>query len=301
MTRLDSIDWKTQIKRLEGAYAPSTLKGYYTDLSIFVGWCRARGIDWINIGAEELVAFIDAEAARQLTFATIQRRLYAIRRLLWLSQLPDPTLDPEVTLALRRIKRARPMRPAQALGLTEQLLTRLLAAQPDTPWGLRDAAVLALGYDILSRRSELTALKTGDVTWRPDGTLEVVVRRSKSDPFGLGRIAFTSRRAASLVSQWLEWRGPEITPLFCGIYRGRAIDRPLTGSSIKLIVKNSARRAGYDESVVAELSAHSLRIGAAQDLLKRGQDGAAIMRAGGWKSTPVMARYLAAAQHNVWD
>jgi hypothetical protein len=44
----------------------------------------------------------------------------------------------------------------------------------------------------------------------------------------------------------------------------------------------------------------SSRFGAAQDLLKRGFDTAAIMRAGGWKSVNVLARYLEQAEHNVW-
>ena len=48
-------------------------------------------------------------------------------------------------------------------------------------------------------------------------------------------------------------------------------------------------------------SGHSLRVGAAQDLLTRGHDGIAIMRAGGWKSMGVLSRYLEYAEHNVWE
>jgi hypothetical protein len=42
-------------------------------------------------------------------------------------------------------------------------------------------------------------------------------------------------------------------------------------------------------------------VGAAQDLLRKGHDTAAIMRAGGWKSVEVLGRYLEAAEHNVWE
>jgi hypothetical protein len=44
-----------------------------------------------------------------------------------------------------------------------------------------------------------------------------------------------------------------------------------------------------------------MRVGAAQDLLRNGHDTAAIMRAGGWKSIDVLARYLEFAEHNVWE
>lgn len=69
---------------------------------------------------------------------------------------------------------------------------------------------------------------------------------------------------------------------------------------MKRVIKNGAERAGLDASVVREFSGHSLRVGAAQDLLVKGLDTAAIMRAGGWKSVNVLARYLEKAEHNVW-
>ena len=116
----------------------------------------------------------------------------------------------------------------------------------------------------------------------------------------MGRLAFTSKRTARLVGEWLEWRGLEIEPLFCGIYQGQAINRALGPDTIKLIIKKAARVCGLERIEADAFSAHSLRVGAAQDLLRSGHDTAAIMRAGGWKSVDVMARYLEFAEHNVW-
>jgi integrase/recombinase XerD len=70
----------------------------------------------------------------------------------------------------------------------------LIETQPDTPLGLRNRAMLSLGYEVLTRRSELVALRNQDIAEREDGTFRVPIRRSKADPFGEGRIAFTSRR-----------------------------------------------------------------------------------------------------------
>ena len=55
------------------------------------------------------------------------------------------------------------------------------------------------------------------------------------------------------------------------------------------MIKNAAKRKGFDPTTVDEFSGHSMRVGAAQDLLKMGYDTAAIMRAGGWKSVSVLA------------
>jgi integrase/recombinase XerD len=145
--------------------------------------------------------------------------------------------------------------------------------------------------------------KTGSPSppsWRADGTLRVLIRRSKADPFGEGRIAFTSTRTRQLVDDWLAWRGPHIPWLFCPIYQGKALARPLGTTTVRDIVKQAGRNAGLDDFVVKDFSGHSMRVGAAQDLLQMGHDTAAIMRARGWKSVNILGRYLEAAEHNVW-
>jgi integrase len=185
--------------------------------------------------------------------------------------------------------------------MTRAHLERCLAVQPDSPWGLRNRALLSLGFDLLTRRSELVALMTDDIAFRCDGTLRVIIRRGKTDPFGMGRIGFTSRRSAQLVGEWLAWRGDHIAPLFCGIYRGKAIDRSLEITKVKLIVKEAVAAAGLPPEKIEAFSSHSLRVGAAQELLRAGFDTAAIMRAGGWRSTNVLARYLEFAEHNVLE
>ncbi|MBN4046399.1 hypothetical protein JYU02_00185 [bacterium AH-315-P15] len=113
----------------------------------------------------------------------------------------------DINLTLRRIRRGKLSRPKQAKGLTREYLDRFLEVQPATPWGLRSRAMMSLGYDFLTRRSELVALRTSDLTWRSDGTLKVLIRRSKADPFGAGRIAFTSKRTAELAGAGLNGAG----------------------------------------------------------------------------------------------
>ena len=130
--------------------------------------------------------------------------------------------------------------------------------------------------------------------------LRVLIRRSKADPFGAGRVAFISARTAKLLKQWLDYRGTKIEWLFCPIYQGKVIDRCLETTTVKRVIKEAAQRCGLSADQVTSFSGHSMRVGAAQDLLKRGFDTAAIMRAGGWKSVNVLARYLEKAEQNVW-
>lgn len=292
-------DWCAEFKRLEGAYAPSTLKSYISDVSIFVDWCDAACRSALPASVETVCAFLEDQARGRFP-ASVWRRLYAIRKVHRLLRLPDPTWDEDINITLRRVRRSRPNRPQQAKGLIREMLERCLAVQPNTPWGIRNRAMMSLGYDLLTRRSELVALRCSDIELRSDGTLRAIIRRSKSDPFGMGRIAFSSRRSARLVDEWLTWRGPGIEPLFCPIYHGKPIDRTLGTTSVKEMIKAAVGAAGLNAKEVGTYSGHSLRVGAAQDLLRAGYDTAAIMRAGGWKSANVLGRYLEFAEHNVW-
>lgn len=292
-------DWRAEFKRLDGAYAPATLKSYVTDVRLFVEWCEARELSALPAEVGTVCAFLE-DQAEALCPSSVRRRLYAIRKVHRLLRLPDPTWDEDINITLRRVRRSKLNRPKQAKGMTRPYLDRCLAAQPDNAWGIRNRAMISLGYDLLTRRSELVALRSDDIEFRNDGTLRAIIRRSKADPFGMGRIAFSSRRSAKLLRGWLDWRGPEIEPLFCGIYQGKPINRALGTTKVKLIIKEAATLAGASAKEVAAFSGHSLRVGAAQDLLCAGYDTAAIMRAGGWKSVNVLGRYLEFAEHNVW-
>ena len=163
--------------------------------------------------AETVCDFFEHQGV-SLCPSSVRRRLYAIRKVHRLLNLPDPTNDENVNLALRRVRRAKLGRPRQAKGMTRAHVQRCLDVQPDIPWGLRNRVMLSQGYYLLTRRSELVTLMTGDIELRRDGTLRAIIRRSKTDPFGMGRIGFTSRRSAQLVGEWLAWRGNRIDPLF---------------------------------------------------------------------------------------
>jgi integrase/recombinase XerD len=292
-------DWRKEFKRLEGAYAPSTMQCYYSDIEIFVNWCNDQNLVPFPASVETVCRFLEEQAPDRAP-STVRRRLYAIRKVHRLLRLDDPTYDEDINLTFRRIRRAKRTRPKQAKGMTRPYLNKFLAVQPDNPWGLRNRAMLLLGYELLTRRSELVALTTNDLESLADGTMRVIIRRSKVDPFGQGRVAFTSKSTADAVKEWLTWRGPDINFLFCPIYRGRAVNRDLSTTTVKRLVKSAAKAAGLDPEEIDAFSGHSLRVGAAQDLLCAGYDAAAIMRAGGWKSINILGRYLEMAEHNVW-
>jgi integrase len=185
--------WHSALDRLEGAFAPATLRNHRDSFAVFAAWCASRGTDPLPASAAQVAAFL-AEHGATASVPTLKRRLSAIRRLHHLSGLPDPTDDEVVVIALRRAQRANPRRPAQALGLTRARRDRLMAACGSDMIGLRNRALLAVGYDTLCRQSELVALRVEELEPVAGDRLRVLVRRAKNNPFGLGRALGRLRR-----------------------------------------------------------------------------------------------------------
>ena len=291
-------DWRAAFVRLEGAYSEQTLRGYSADLRVYEKWCIEEGLPLFG-GREVLLRFIAERMAGQAP-ATIRRRLVALRKACRLLRLPDPLDDEEVKLAVRRSLRRNGRRTAQALGLTARLRDQLIAACPETLKGLRDRALIAVGYDVLARRSELVALRCEDLIALERGA-KILVRRAKTDPLGEGRFAYVSAGGLKRLRRWLEAAGITSGPIFRPMLNGRPLDRALHPCGVNRALKEAAQTAGLEPDLVRQISGHSMRVGAAQDLVVAGRSVLQIMTAGRWTSTNVLGAYVRAADLNVWE
>ena len=288
------------LDKLQGAYAPNTLKSYYADARAFVDWCGERNVEPFPIASETLCAYIECLQVNS-AYSTIRRRVSSLRRLNKMLGIEDKTRTEEVYLAIRRLKRSKCLEQNQAVGINHDILVKMIAAQPDTLAGARNRALLSLGYDFLARRSELVAIRSEDLKFTPDGALKGMIRKSKTDPYGKGRLVFGSERSAKLVRKWLRLKPKEIQSVFCAINHGKCLDRAICDRNVNDIIKRSVVKVKRCERPSdLEVSGHSLRVGAAQDLLIKGYDLAAIMRAGGWSDPSTVSRYLRFSQHNIW-
>jgi integrase/recombinase XerD len=289
--RHSASDVSELLRPLAGAYSPRTLRGYAADLRGFAAWTQARECQWLPAEPDLVAAFVDDQVERH-SLATIKRRLCAIAFAHRLRDLVTPTEAHVVRMAVRRAVRRRASRPKQVRGLTNVIRARIVSRCAPTLAGLRDAALISVGYDTLCRSSELAAMTVDHLTFESDGIAVIEIPRSKSDVTGKGRIAYLSPATTRLLAQWLARARLRTGPLFRGLHLNRPSHGPLATSSIRRLIKRATARAGFSAEVAAELSGHSMRIGAAQDMMVAGFDALAIMQAGGWRSANVVLRYV---------
>jgi len=195
--------------------------------------------------------------------------------------------------------------PDRKAPLTLEALRPALAALPDSIAGVRDRAILLLGFACALRRSELVALDASDLLLAK-AELRVTIRRSKTDQTGIGTEIIVPAVGGELcpvqavglcpvqaVGAWLE--AAEITggPVFRRVDRhGRVGQRRLSAQSVALIVKAAARRAGLDWR---RLSGHSMRAGFATQAALNGVNPIDAMAVTRHKSQTVFSAYIRAA------
>jgi integrase len=278
----------------------ATRRAYRADWADFAAWCGAAGRGCLPASADTAGLYLVDLARRGRLPSTIARRASAIGGAHLAAGHASPiTPDVRELLAGLRRKLGAAPRHAKAAVSVEALQAMLQAAQPDLV-GVRDRAIILLGFASGLRRSELAALQLSDVTVQREGVV-LHVARSKTDQEGAGRVLGVHRgkRAATdpvrVLDAWIVERGRWAGPLFCAVVRRRkdrgvTVERvALSGEAIGRVVKEAARRAGLDP---AQYAGHSLRAGCATAGAANGAPELAIMARTGHKSLGMLGRYV---------
>jgi len=241
------------------------------------------------------VASYIADCATHLKVGSIQRRLNAIAEAHKATGLDSPTHTALVRNTMKGIRRTLGTAPVQkAPALTEDV--RAMVGATDAGMiGLRDRALILLGFAGAFRRSELVGLDLEDCSFGKDG-LTVTLRRSKVDQEGMGRrvgIPYGSNPdtcPVRNVQAWIEQAGISSGPLFHPVTRhGQVQAGRMAGLDVARVVKKLAERAGLE---AAKYAGHSLRAGHATSAAIAGASERSIQNQTGHRSVQMVRRYI---------
>jgi site-specific recombinase XerD len=279
---------------IRASKAENTLRGYQSDWRGFCGWCESRQLCPVPALPETVAAFI-AECAGRLKVGSIQRRLNAIAEAHKAMGLESPTHASIVANTMKGIRRTMGTAPVQKSAALTDDIRSMVDATDAGLIGLRDRALILLGFAGAFRRSELVGLTADDCTFSNDG-LTVTLRRSKTDQTGAGRkvgIPYGSNPETCPVrtlQTWIEQAAIADGPLFRSINRHGQIQLSgLSGGDVARVVKKLAERAGLE---AAKYAGHSLRAGHATSAAIAGASERSIMNQTGHRSVQMVRRYI---------
>ena len=289
------------IKKIDGAYADSTIRAYYADMRDLIHFCEEQETTGLPITGEDLCIYIAHLTASGRTSASIRRVMSGVATIHKLNRFEDPTKDPDVLLEMRRMHRKLGRYSKQALGITSDILEKMIQASEAGNRGSRDRALLLLAYDSLCRRSELVELRIEDIKItlkNGEEQMSLLIRKSKTDQYAMGKRITLSQRTKDSIEDWLErLNNPKSGILFRGVNRAQKVTTQLCSGQVNRIIKRLAKLAGLNQEMIQQMSGHSLRVGHAQDMVNAGDSLPMIMSKGRWSKTDTVMRYVEHIQY----
>ena len=292
------------------AKAENTRRAYRAAVRAWCAWCARHDLSPLPACGQDVAAFLAGERGRKLSPETIKLRRAAIRYLHRAAGCPVPTDDvcvSETLAGIRREAAKKGLLPRKKVAATVTILRRLLAPIPDDLRGLRDRAVLLVGFAGALRRSELAAIRFEQLE-KTDRGIRLTLPQTKGEqtdavtvPLPYGDTELCPVRALEL---WQQAAGLTEGPVFrriwlslsrraAGLGKSPALSRigsgAITPQTVAQIVQARAMAAGFGRH---DLGGHSLKRGALTTGMDRGIHPAKLKRLGRHKSFDVLGEYL---------
>ncbi len=303
-TALAALDLATRAIELAGlaarasgyaaaSKAPNTRRAYGSDWAHYTTWCALAGLQALPADPGTVCLYLTAHAPT-LRVSTLRRRLACIGQAHRAAGFDSPGKAQSVRDVWAGIARSNQLPVRRKTPLVVEAMRSCLDELDDTLRGRRDRCLLLFAWGGALRRSEVVALRCGDVETQPRG-LVLSIRRGKTDQQGDGRLValpYGRREEYCPVRAYhahLTMSRHSTTPLFTAIDEaGRRSRDPLDDKHVARLVKTVCARAGLE----GDYSGHSLRAGFATAAAAAGASERAIMAQTGHKSVLVMRGYI---------
>jgi integrase len=301
------------------ARAPNTVRGYESDWRHFTGWCARHHAPSLPADPRLVALYLTSlaegrrdggdwiERPRRLT--TLDRRLSAIRHFHRAAGHELDTRDPVLRDTWRGIRRTHGIAPRGKAPTVTEFLRAMIDTLPMSSSGVRDRALLLVGFAGAFRRSELVAIDHAHCARHRDGII-VTIPFSKTDQEGRADevgLPYGAHPETCPVRALTDWLGlAEITegPVFRPITRhGHIAPTRLTDRGVALVIKravSAARDAAIergntalaDSMDPARYAGHSLRAGFITSAAAAGVSESDIMRQSRHKRGDTLRKYI---------
>ena len=291
------------------AKAENTRRAYRAAVRAWCAWCAQHDLPPLPASGQDVAAFLAGERGRKLSPETLKLRRAAIRYLHRAAGCPVPTDDVGVSETMAGISRDAARKgivPRKKVAATATILRRLLAPIGGDVRGLRDRAILLVGFAGALRRSELAAIRFEHLE-RTDRGIRLTLPQTKDEQTDAVTVPLpygdTELCPVHALEAWQQAAGLTEGPVFRRIWLPRPeadgnseppplprIGTPSDQPADRRADRPSARRGGRFGR--RDLGGHSLKRGALTTGMDRGVHPAKLKRLGRHKSFDVLGEYL---------
>lgn len=271
----------------------NTRKAYRSDWDDFNHWCANKGLNPMPAGLEVVTAYL-TDRASTLKVASLERRLVSIRQAHAMGGYSIDKNHPLITETMKGIKNTHGAPQTAKAPIMIDDLREMVQRLNDDLSGIRDRALLLLGFTGAFRRSELVFLKVEDLNFAKEG-IEVTLRKSKTDQTGRGEVlpipygSNPDTCPVRALKTWMEVAAVSDGFLFRSINRhGHISEKGLCAASVSLIIKRNDHLRGKE----ASYGGHSLRAGFCTTAAVRGVPEHSIMRQSRHKKSDTLRKYI---------
>lgn len=292
------------------AFSQNTWRQLLSVMRICWRWSQENQRSFLPMSPEDIQDYLFHLQSTGRATSTISVHAALIAMLHRNAGLIPPTVSPEVVRARKKINRTAVVsgeRIGQAVPFCRPDLNRLDAAWNNSTrlQHLRDLAFMHVAYGTLLRMSELSRLRVRDISRAADGRIIIDVGWTKTILHSGGIVKALSARSSERLLEWIHASGlaePPDALLFCPVHRSNKItsvtDVPMSAPCLEDIWRRARHQAGAktplktNKGRYSSWSGHSARVGAAQDMARKGISIAQIMQEGTWTQTQTVMRYI---------
>ena len=297
------------------AKADNTRRAYRAGVRAWCAWCDQHGLTPLPARPADIAAFLAAQRypappERPLSANTLKLRLAAIGYLHYLAGCPSPTTTARVTetlAGLDKLAKQGGQGPKPKLAAKIAILREIVGPIGDDLPGLRDRALLLLGFAGAFRRAELAHIEVADLEEGEHG-LRITLPFSKGDreskgvqvgiPYGTSELC-----PVRALKRWLDAAGIAEGPLFRRIWTTPRPESPpaswtptyivgdnaIDPRTVARIVQARGAAAGFD---VQALGGHSLKRGAMNTAKDRRVHPTQLKQLGRHRSYATLSAYI---------
>ena len=219
----------------EAARSENTRVAYDKSWRCFTTWCQSVDLIPNDAKSADIVSFLVAMAyegstgGKPLALNTLKLYRSGINDYWSRIGRSSPASERIVDEVLQGLAKVLDEKPRRVKALRENQILAMLESCGSNLHGLRDAAVLSLGFAAALRRSELCFLRTEDLDYKGAEGMMILVRNSKTDQLGNGQkiavIQGKTIRPIAHVKRWLQASKIKEGFLFQTLLRGGIVIR----------------------------------------------------------------------------